>query len=399
MQVDGGELMTGALEGIKVLDLSRLAPGPFCTMILGDLGADVLKVEGPREGRLDAALTRDERGNAFNALERNKRSIVLNLKTGEAREIFFQLAEGADVILEGFRPGVVNRLGVDYGTLKGINPRIVYCSLTGYGQDGPYARRVGHDINYLAIGGVLGLGGTPGGAPLLPGVPIGDFAAGGMNASLGILAALMARERTGRGQYVDIAMTDGAVSLLTFALAWYFENGRVPERGNDWMSGGAPFYNVYETKDGKYISIGSGEPWFYQELCKALGREDLIPFQYDEGEKRQEISRTFREIFRSRTLDEWLEYLGERDICVARVNEIDELAEDPQIRHRDMILELDHPEYGKVRHPGISIKLSETPGSVRRFGPLAGQHTDEVLLDLGYSKERIADLRKERVVG
>jgi crotonobetainyl-CoA:carnitine CoA-transferase CaiB-like acyl-CoA transferase len=165
------------------------------------------------------------------------------------------------------------------------------------------------------------------------------------------------------------------------------------------MSGGAPFYNVYETKDGKYISIGSGEPWFYQELCKALGREDLIPFQYDEGEKRQEISRTFREIFRSRTLDEWLEYLGERDICVARVNEIDELAEDPQIRHRDMILELDHPEYGKVRHPGISIKLSETPGSVRRFGPLAGQHTDEVLLDLGYSKERIADLRKERVVG
>jgi crotonobetainyl-CoA:carnitine CoA-transferase CaiB-like acyl-CoA transferase len=391
--------MTMPLEGIKVLDLSRLAPGPFCTMILGDLGADVLKVEGPREGRLVAAVVSDEeRASAYNAVERNKRSIVLNLKLEPARKIFYQLAEKADVIVEGFRPGVVKRLGVDYDTIKEINPRLIYCSLTGYGQDGPYSNLVGHDVNYISIGGALGIMGIPGGAPTIPSNIVADFAGGGTNAAVGILAALIARDKTGKGQYVDIGMADGVVSLMSMSLSRYFESNQVPERGNDMLTGGVPHYSVYETKDGKYVSIGCLEPWFYENLCRALGREDFIPHQFTEGEKREEIFSAFREIFRTKTRDEWFDYLSQWDICVAKVYTLDELSTDPQLIHRNMILELDHPELGKVKQPGISLKLSQTPGSIRSFGPALGQHTDEVMLDLGYSKERIEELRKEGTI-
>lgn len=391
--------MTTPLEGIKVLDLSRLAPGPFCTMILGDLGADILKVEGPREGRLAVVVSAEERAIVHNAVERNKRSIVLNLKAEPARKIFYQLAERADVIVEGFRPGVVKRLGVDYDTIKEINPRLIYCSLSGYGQDGPYHNMVGHDINYISIGGALGIIGIPGGAPAIPSNLLADFAAGGMNATIAILAALMAREKTGKGQYADIGMADGVVSLLSFALSGYFGSGVVPQRGNELLTGGVPFYSVYETKDGKYLSIGCLEPWFYENLCRALGREDLIPHQGASGEKREEIFSDFREIFRTRTRDEWFDYLSQWDICVGKVYEFDELATDPQLVHRKMILELDHPKFGKVRQPGISVKLSQTPGSIRSFGPVLGQHTEEVLLELGYSKESIEELKKEGAIG
>ncbi len=391
--------MTTPLEGIRVLDLSRLAPGQFCTMILGDLGADVLKVEGPQEGRLVPRVIAGERAIAYSARERNKRSIVLNLKSEPARKIFYQLAERADVIVEGFRPGVVKRLAVDYDTIKEINPRLIYCSLSGYGQDGPYHNLVGHDINYISIGGALGIIGTPGGAPAIPSNLIADFAAGGMNATIGILAALMARERTGKGQYVDIGMADGVVSLMAFALSAYFDSGKVPERGNELLTGGVANYSVYETKDGKYLSIGCLEPWFYENLCRALGREDFIPHQGASGKKREEIFSAFREIFRTRTRDEWFDYLSQWDICVGKVYELDELATDPQLAHRKMILELDHPKFGKVRQAGISVKLSETPGSIRSFSPTLGQHTEEVLLDLGYSKEGIEELRKEGAIG
>ena len=380
-----------------VLDLSRLAPGSFCTMILGDLGADILKVEEPRQGRL--VVSDKERTVAYDALDRNKRSIVLNLKSKPGRKILHHLAQRADVIVEGFRPGVVKRLGVDYDTIKGINPRLVYCSLSGYGQDGPYHNLPGHDVNFLSVGGALAIIGTPDGAPIIPSNLLADFAAGAMNAAIGILAALMARGRTGRGQFVDIGMADGVVSLMAFTLRSYFESGVVPQRGKELLAGGVPFYSVYETKDGKYISIGCIEPPFYENLCRALGREDLIAHQWAGGEKREEIFSAFREIFGTRTRDDWFDYLRQWDICVAKVNELDELATDPQLIHRHMILELDHPKFGKVRQPGISIKLSQNPGSTRSFGPLPGQHTEEVLLQLGYSEEDIEQLRKEGVAG
>jgi crotonobetainyl-CoA:carnitine CoA-transferase CaiB-like acyl-CoA transferase len=390
--------MTMPLEGIKVLDLSRLAPGPYCTMILGDLGADILKVEGPREGRLAMVMAIEERSVAYNALERNKRSIVLNLKLETARKIFYQLAEKADVIVEGFRPGVVKRLGVDYDTIKEINPRLIYCSLTGYGQDGPYSNLVGHDVNYISIGGALGIMGIPGGAPTIPSNIVADFAGGGTNAAVGILAALIARDKTGKGQYVDIGMADGVVSLMASSLSRYFETDEVPARGNELLTGGLPFYSVYEAKDGKYVSIGCLEPWFYENLCRALDREDFIPHQGAIGEKQEEIFSAFREIFRTKTRDEWFDYLSQWDICVGKVYTLDELSTDPQLIHRKMILELDHPELGKVKQPGISLKLSQTPGSIRSFGPALGQHTEEVMLDLGYSEERIEELRKEGTI-
>ncbi len=386
--------MTMALEGIKVVDLTRLAPGPYCTMFLADLGADVIKVEpgGGRAQAFSSAMAGEER-RAYDAENRNKRSIVLNLKAPEAQEIFYKLAKDADVIVEEFRPGVVKRLGVDYDTIKKINPRIVYCSVTGYGQDGPYQEVSGHDINYISIAGAQSMIGQRGGPPAVIANLIADYAAGGMQGAIGILAALMARERTGKGQYVDISMTDGVLSLMHAEAAQYFSTGAVPTRGDVLFFGGMPFYNIYETKDGKYVSLGALEPWFYQNLCKALGREDFSPYEFDTGEKREEIFAYFRETFLTKTRDEWVELLRQADVPVAPVYPLDEAFSDPQLNHRKMVVEMDHPKFGKVKQVGISIKLSETPGQVRSLAPLAGQHTDDILQELGYSKEKIEELR------
>jgi crotonobetainyl-CoA:carnitine CoA-transferase CaiB-like acyl-CoA transferase len=386
--------MTLPLEGIKVLDLSRLAPGPFCTMILGDLGADILKVEGPQDSRRAMLMSVDERAIAYSSLERNKRSVVLNLKTEQARQVFYELAKRADVIVEEFRPEVVKRLGVDYDTIKELNPRLVYCAISGYGQDGPYCDLPGHDINYISTAGALGIIGIPGGPPIIPSNLVADFGGAGMNAVIGILAALMARERTGKGQHVDIGMADAVVLLMSWNLQRYFADERVPDRGNEMLTGGWPEYSVYETKDGKYVSIGCLEPWFYENLCRALGREDYIPHQFTKGEKRQEVFSAFREIFRTKTRDEWFDYLSQRDICVGKVYTLDELSTDPQLVHREMIVEQDHAKFGKVKQTGISQKLSETPGAIRSFGPLPGQHTEEILLNLGYTQDGIEELRK-----
>ncbi len=396
-----------ALEGINVLDLSRLAPGPFCSMLLGDLGADVTLIEAPpealpsggRRGPLPAAADDEsaQRGTAFNALGRNKRSIVLNLRKEEARQVFYRLARTADVVLEGFRPGVVKRLGVDYETLSRLNPRLVYCSLSGYGQDGPYVGMVGHDINYIAIAGALGLIGWPGGRPAIPMNIIADFAGGGLHAAYGILAALLAREKSGRGQFVDIAMTDGVMYMLAAAISQYFLTGAVPRAGEALLNGGVPHYNVYETKDGRWITLGSLEPHFYGNLCRAMGREDLIPYQYDSS-KREETFAYFRERFRTKTRDEWFEILRQTDICVAPVYALDEALDDPHNRYRQMVVEVEHPTVGRAPQVGIGTKLSETPGRIRSPAPLPGQHTDELLSGLGYSAEEIASLREKGAV-
>jgi crotonobetainyl-CoA:carnitine CoA-transferase CaiB-like acyl-CoA transferase len=394
------------LEGIRVLDLSRLAPGPYCSMLLGDMGADVLLVEAPPEALHSVAASHlraegeeeAERALAYNALARNKRSIVLNLRQEEARQVFYRLAESADVVLEGFRPGVVKRLGVDYETLRPRNPRLVYCSLSGYGQDGPYAGMVGHDINYISIGGALGAIGWPGQPPAIPLNVIADFAGGGLHAAFAILAALLAREKTGRGQYLDIAMSDGVMYLLAMAYTLYFYNGTVVHPGEHVLNGAAPNYNVYQTKDGGWISLGSLEPHFYANLCRALGREDFIPYQYD-ASKREEVFSHFREQFRTRTRDEWFEYLQQSDICVAPVYSLDEAAADPHNLARHMVVEVEHPRLGPVRQVGIGPKLSETPGGVRTTAPRAGQHTDEVLASLSYTRQQIEGLRASGAVG
>ena len=398
--------MSMALEGIKVIDLTRLAPGPYCTMILADLGADVIKVEepGPPTGRRAEQAGQApemprvlERDSPYNALNRNKLSIGLNLKSEEARKIFYKLAETADVVVEEFRPGVSKRLGIDYDTLSKINPRLVYCAVTGYGQDGPYQNLVGHDINYISTAGALGVIGERGGKPSIPLNLLADFAGGGMHAAVGVLAALMAREHTGKGQFVDIAMTDGVFSLLSSAFSSFFLTGEVPERGATYLGGAAPQYNTYQCQDGKYLSLGCLEPWFFANLCRATGCEDLIPYAWDKS-KHQEIFDHLTKVFKTKPRHEWVDILKQTDICVAPVYQFDEVASDPHLAHRKMIVEVEHPDLGKIKQPGISVKLSDTPGQIRRLAPRKGQHTDEVLRGLGYSVKEIERLRKDGAI-
>ncbi len=402
-----------ALDNIRIIDLTHLPPGALCTMILGDLGADVIKVTAPPEtsqrgAGTEAMLTESERRKAvaFDALNRNKRSIQLDLKCKEGQKVFYKLAKTADVIVEGFRPGVVKRLKVDYEIIRGINRRIVYCSLSGYGQDGPYNALPGHDINYISVAGALRLISSPE-KPSIPLNLLADFAGASLHGVIGILAALLARERTGKGQYVDISYTDGVINLLSWFFSLHFSSGISPTPDKSWLHGAYPYYAVYQTQDNQYISIGCVEPWLWENLCRALGKEEYIPYhiaqehfyQPPQDEKWLEISSYLREVFRSRTRDEWFEFLSGRNVPVAKVYTLEEVANDPQILHRQMVVEIDHPSLGKIRQPGIAIKLSQTPGSIRGLAPLPGEHTDEVLRGLGYTDRYINQLRKRKVVG
>jgi crotonobetainyl-CoA:carnitine CoA-transferase CaiB-like acyl-CoA transferase len=393
------------LNGIKILDLTKLAPGPHCTMILGDLGADIVRVEEPGEptgrraaqaGTLQVKAPRPSYA-PTNAVARNKRSIGLNLKSQPGRDIFLRLARDADAVVEEFRPGVAKRLGIDYEVLSGLNPRLIYCAVTGFGQTGPYRALVGHDLNYIAQAGALGLIGRSGQVPTIPLNLLADYAGGGMHAAIGVLAALVARNQTGRGQYVDIAMLDGVMLLLAQALSTYFGNRKVPERGTQPGDGGAPFYNMYETRDGKIITIASMEPWFYANLCRALNCEQYIGGQY-ERDKWPEMFEHFARTFKTRTRDEWWDVLTQADICVGRMLTLDELENDPQIRARNMIVEVETPSGETVKQVGISVKLSDTPGSIRSLAPTLGQHTDAILADLGYAPQDIARWRAEGAI-
>jgi crotonobetainyl-CoA:carnitine CoA-transferase CaiB-like acyl-CoA transferase len=392
------------LSGIKVLDLTKLAPGPFCTMILADLGADVIKIEepGPPSGRRaqQAGVANAQgpgagfSGSPFNALNRNKKSIGLNLKSQPGKEIYLRLAMRADVIVEEYRPGVAERLGVGWEKLSARNQKLIYCAITGFGQTGPYRDYVGHDLNYIATAGVLSLLGRPGQPPTIPHNLIADYAGGGFHGAIGVLAALVARQQSGRGQYVDISMMDGSLALLAQAFSTFFSNGNVPKRGETPLDGAIPNYNTYLASDGKYITIGAIEPWFFANLCRAMGREDFIPYEFDSS-KRAEISNYFTEKFKTKTRDEWFEILTQSDICTGKMLTLDEVPNDPQVKARNMIVELDAPNGQKVKQVGISVKLSETPGAIRSLAPALGQHTDEILAGLGYVPEDIARWREE----
>ncbi len=329
--------------------------------------------------------------------------MVLNLRSAEGLQIFLKLAEKADVIIEGFRPGVVKRLGIDYETLSKLNPRLVYCSISGYGQDGPYRDFPGHDINYISIAGALGLIGKRDGPPIIPSNFVGDWAGGALHAAIGILIALLARNNTGKGQYVDTSITDGAISLLSMLAPDYFLEGVIPEREDSHISGAFPYYNVYQTKDGSFVGVGCIEPWFWENLCRELGREDLIPYHFTpEHRKRKtedtnwnEIISEVKEIFLTKTSDEWVALLAHKNIPITKVYDLDEVFSDPQVLHRKMMVEVDHTKVGKVKQIGIAIKLSDTPGEIRGLAPLLGEHTDEVLRGLGYTGEEIDRLRRE----
>jgi crotonobetainyl-CoA:carnitine CoA-transferase CaiB-like acyl-CoA transferase len=399
--------MTGAapLTGIKILDLTKLAPGPHCTMILGDLGADIIRVDEPgvptgrraqQAGGGDVRAPRPSSSPA-NALARNKQSIGLNLKSGPGKEIYLRLAQRADIVVEEFRPGVAKRLGIDYDTLRSRNPRLIYCAVTGFGQTGPFKNYVGHDLNYVATAGALSLMGPENGLPAIPWNWLADYAGGGMHAAIGVLAALVARGQSGRGQYVDIAMLDGVMLLLAQALSAHFTSGRVPRRGSTPMDGAAPHYNRYYTKDGKIITIASMEPWFYANLCHALNCDEYLADQNNK-EKWPEIHARFTQLFTTRTRDEWFDHLSKSDICVGKMLTLDELEHDPQIKARNMIVEVETPSGEKVKQVGIAMKFSETPGSIRSVAPTTGQHTEAILADLGYTPEDVIRWRADGAI-
>lgn len=389
-----------ALAGLTVLDLTRLLPGAFCTQMLADLGAEVIKVEEPGRGdynREFPPINVRESG-SFLLLNRNKKSITVNLKTEEGKAILRRLASRADILVEGFRPGVMDRLGVGYEALAAENPRLIYCAISGFGQDGPYAKTPGHDLNYMALAGALQLFGKAGEGPIVPGLSIADQGGGSLMAAFGILAAVLGRAHTGKGQFVDVSMTDGLVAWLPYHAADYLFAGIEPKGGERRFLGQAPCYNVFRCADGRHITLGLIEEVFWHRFCDLAGLSDLKDAQWPEGEEAEAQMRRVAELMASRTCAEWMALLGPADLPVAPVNSMREAFEDPQLKHRAMLLEMDHPVEGRIPQLGFPIKFSDTPGRLRTPPPLLGQHNEEVLRALGYADGDIEDLRDKRAI-
>ena len=392
--------MRKPLDGTTVLDLSRLLPGPFCSMILADLGADVIKVESTMLGDPTRAFPPRVGGEGcyFMSVNKNKRSIALNPRREEGREIVLRLAKSADVFLEGFRPGRAELLGLGYDEVTKQNPQIVYCSLSGYGQDGPLRDRAGHDINYMALGGMLDLLRAPDGAPLVPRVQHADISGGALYATIGILSALVARERSGTGSYVDASMFHGVVASLTFSAATYMSAAAEPQQGHPYLSGLYPCYNVYRTKDDRYMTLGALEPHFWADFCEAIGRKDLICKQFPPADEREAVVEELQRLFLGRTRAEWVDFLADKDVCCEPVNTLGEALDHPQVIERGMLADVDHPTAGPLRLIGLPFRGSgEDQGEVSP-PPLLGQHTVEILEALGYDQAQIAELRARRVV-
>ena len=396
----------GVLDGIKVLELARVPPAEMPGMIMADMGADVLKIDTPEPGREHDARWVRQTIHAF--VNRNKRSMALNMKAPEGQAIFQKLAKSADVVIEGFRPGVMDRLGAGYQALKAANPRLIYCSLSGFGQDGPYKNYPAHDMNYLSLAGVLNLIGEAGSKkPVIPLNLVADYAGASLHGALGIVLALYARERTGRGQHVDVSYLDTTLSLLaaTPNMRFFFSDGVAPRRGEGFLGGSYPYYAIYETRDNKLLTIGCTEPWLWENFCKAIGHPEYTRFarqpdQFVRAANAEESAarEAIEGIIRTRDRDDWYDFLVKHDVCVGKVYDVEEMVQDPQINHRQMIVDVEHPTHGRVRQFGIAIKLSDTPGTIRTAAPLSGEHTEAILKDLGLTPEDIAGLRQRKVI-
>jgi alpha-methylacyl-CoA racemase len=390
---DGGAASMSALSDVKVLDLSRLLPGGFCSLLLADFGADVLKVEDTGmgdyirwappyvEGAEDTAKSA-----LFLALNRGKRSIRLDLKSEAGREVLLRLVREHDVLLESFRPDVMERLGVGYERLREENPGLVYCAISGYGQDGPYTARSGHDMNYLGLNGLLGLTGDAGGPPVQSAGQIADIGGGALTAAFGILAALRERDRSGEGQLVDVSMFDGSLAWLALVAARYLAEGKVPARGGVELAGSLICYRPYACKDG-WVTLGALEPKFWQAWCHGVGREDLIEKQF--SPPGSEAHAEVEQVFLGRTRAEWSEFASQHDCCLEPVLDLDEALDSELVRAREMVVRLSQPGTDGVDLLGVPVKLSRTPGAPAGPGPALGEHTRSVLESVGYSPEEV----------
>jgi crotonobetainyl-CoA:carnitine CoA-transferase CaiB-like acyl-CoA transferase len=322
----------------------------------------------------------------------------LNLKIREGKEIFYKLIQSYDIILESFRPGVIDRLGIGYQELRKRNPRVILCSLSGYGQDGPYKGRSGHDINYIGLGGILEITGVKNGDPILPGVQIADIGGGGMMAAIAILAAAIHREKTGEGQFLDISMMDSVVSWLSIHAGKYFMDGELMKRGDMPLTGRYACYQVYPTKDGRHMSLGALEPKFWKNFCEAVGRRDLMEKQFIEGEERLRVIEEIQNLFKTKTQEEWVEFFKKADACCEPILTFEQVFQHPQVLHRQMLVEAEHPVEGNVRQLGNPIKSSLFPFEIRTPSPAWGEHTIEVLKAMGYSEEEIKHFKEVKAI-
>jgi crotonobetainyl-CoA:carnitine CoA-transferase CaiB-like acyl-CoA transferase len=402
--------MSLPLSGIRVLDLSRLLPGGFCSLLLADFGAEVLKVEDTGAGDYirwappyyDGAHD-SARSALFLSLNRNKRSIRIDLKQESGREVLLRLVRDHDVVLESFRPGVLDRLGVGYERMRQENPGLVYCAISGYGQTGPKREASGHDMNYLGLIGLLGLTGERGGPPVQAAGQIADLGGGALMAAFGIMAALRERDGgpgkpgSGEGQLVDVSMADGALSWLAMVAGQHFADGVVPHRGGQPLAGSLICYRPYECSDG-WVTLGALEPKFWQAWCRGVGHEELIEKQFERpGSKAHE---QVIDIFKARTRAEWAQFATEHDCCLEPVLDLDEALDSELVREREMVVTLDQPGVeGGVRQLGVPVKLDRTPGEHNRLpGPALGEHTEQVLRAAGYSDKQIAELLEQGAV-
>lgn len=388
------------LAGIKILDCTRLLPYQYCTMLLGDLGAEVLKVEEPREGDYgrwgDGARTYES--DAFVMANRNKKSMKLNLKHDKGKEILKKLAVEYDVLIESFRPGVMDRLGVGYEDMKQVNPAIIYCSTTGFGQTGPYRRMVGHDINYLGYSGILAWTGEHTGRPVVPGIPIGDMAGGGLVTAMAVLSALVGRERTGKGQYIDVGQADVLLSLNIRNTAEVLARRKGRTARPVDVRGLSLCYNTYRTSDDKFVALGAVEPKFWSNFCKTVGKEEWVEnhlLRYEDG---SEMTEALKTLFASKSRDEWEKIFKDVESCITPVLTPDEALENEHYKERGMIFTMDDPDRGETLQIGFPAKFSDELDFKRSPAPFFGQHTDEVLAGIGFTKQEIEELRNEGVI-
>lgn len=387
--------MSGPLASLKVLDFSTLLPGPFASLMLADMGAEVLRIESPTRMDLLRVLPPHDHGTSASHayLNRNKRSLALDLKQAEALEIVRALVKDYDIVLEQFRPGVMERLGLGYEALKALNPRLIYVSITGYGQTGPYKDRAGHDINYLALAGVASYTGREDSGPLPLGVQLADVGGGSLHAVVGLLAAVIARQQTGVGQYLDVSMTDCSFSLNAMAGAGYLACGVQPERETHVLNGGS-FYDYYRSRDGRWMSVGSLEPAFMQQLCAAFGRPELAALGLDPA-----LKLALQVEFEKRSFDELCELFAAVDACVEPVLSLSEAAEHPQLKARALVSQVPRGDGSTQAQLACPLKFSEGLPAPRHIGVAVGAHSDEVLAELGFSAQRIAELRQAKAVG